>query len=154
MVMQMTSSIKEKSLKKSKRQKTLILKEGINFFNLPIIPVIIRPALEARAKELGLLINPYMVHKIKWSEEHGGLCMCDWKNRTCPCDNIPKDLVEYDGQCLCKVLVTNEKMKKIEKNKNKNTTKKTKKTKEQIEKDRARIKEAKELAKKLGCKNY
>ena len=141
----------------SKKDNTLETK-SLTFFNVPEEKAVVRPLLEKRAKELNLVINSYMEHKIKWSEDHGGRCMCDWEHRKCPCDNISKDLVKYDGECLCKVLVTNEKMKKIKKEqrtKNKKKTKKSKEkpTEEKIKKDKIKIEEAKVLAKKLGCKN-
>ena len=123
--------------------------EKVNFFNLPEEKAVVRPALKQRAKELGLIINPGMEHKIVWSESHGGRCMCDWNNRKCPCDNIQKDLAEFNGECLCKVLVTVDKMEKIKNNSNKKQKKKKEKTEEQINEDNIKIKEAKELAKKL-----
>lgn len=122
--------------------------EKIDFFSVPEEKAVIRPALEAKAKELGLIINIYMEHKIEWSETHSGRCMCDWEHRKCPCDEIAKDLIEYNGQCLCKVLVTEEKMKKIEKSQ-KAKKKKIKKTEKA---DKQKVKVSKELAKKLGCK--
>jgi len=133
------------------------MSEKINFFNVPEEKAVVRPSLEEKAKELGLVINPFMEHKIIWSEAHGGRCMCDWKGRKCPCDEISKDLVIFNEQCLCKVLVTKEKMKKIEKEQKAKSKKKAKKkkqkvTKKQVKSDDDKIKEAKALAKKLGCK--
>lgn len=146
----MKSNTKKQSSKKSKKQEIPTSNEKYDFFSLPVVKAEVRPALEEKAKELDLLINPYMTHKIVWSENHEGRCMCDWMNRKCPCDNIQKDLTEYDGECLCKVLVTKEKMKKIEEKIKNKKKKKNVKIKDTIIDD-DKIKEVKELAKKLGC---
>lgn len=88
-----------------------------DFFSCPEEPKEIRQNISIKADELGLVINPYMEHKIIWSENHGGRCMCDWKHRKCPCSEIGQDLIKYNGQCLCGVLVTKEKLEIIDKKK-------------------------------------
>ena len=68
------------------------------------------------AKDHNLVIDYGYTHKVEWMEKHGGLCFCDWKSgRVCPCNNVMSDLNKYNGQCLCGLLCTAERLKQKEK---------------------------------------
>jgi hypothetical protein len=69
----------------------------------------LRDDLEAVAKDKGLVLSPHHEHKIEKMEEMGH-CACD-STRTCPCDHIDEDLKQW-GSCLCRVLVTPERLEK------------------------------------------
>lgn len=56
-----------------------------------------------------LVLNENVIHKLDWSEEHGGRCFCDWEGRpTCPCPHVFEDMSTYGGSCLCNLLMTPE----------------------------------------------
>ena len=79
----------------------------------PLEKVEVESKVRAYAKEHGLIFDEYFLSKIRWSEEHGGRCFCNWdSDRQCPCSHVQKDLIRYNGTCLCSVLCTPEKMKK------------------------------------------
>lgn len=70
--------------------------------------------LRKYAKEHGLLVDYHVNKKVKWMEQHGGRCFCDWdSDRRCPCTHVQDDLVEFNGTCLCGALVTRDKMKRL-----------------------------------------
>lgn len=71
--------------------------------------------LEAFAKTNGLLIFDKNRWKITWMAEHHGKCFCDWQNRSCPCKTMFQDLKTFNGNCLCGVFVTPEKLKILSK---------------------------------------
>lgn len=76
---------------------------------VPLKRVEILPNLKRYAEEHGLVIDFHFMKKIKWMEEHGGVCFCAHKSdRRCPCDHIPADMKQYNGSCLCSVLNTPE----------------------------------------------
>lgn len=90
--------------------------------NAPLEKVEIKDKVRAFAKEHGLMIDPKFEHKIQWSEEHGGRCYCDWdSDRRCPCSHCMADLKRFNGNCMCSVLITPEKLRQKEKNRNKPT---------------------------------
>lgn len=122
------------------------------YTTLPIEPVNVRDKLEKIAEEYGLLINEYALNKLKWSEQHGGRCMCDWQNRTCPCTKILNDLRQYNGCCLCKLLVTPKAMELIKVNKEKAKTKKVTKPVKCTGKSKKQLAGKKVLAKINGKK--
>jgi len=63
-----------------------------------------------------LIINPYAETKIEWMEKHGRRCYCEPDgSRICPCKFCLEDIKEFNGSCLCRVFVTEDKMKRIEK---------------------------------------
>lgn len=72
--------------------------------------------LNAYSLEHGLSIDHHYDHKVEWMEKHGGLCFCDWESgRVCPCENVMSDLNKYNGQCLCGLLCTKERLEQKEK---------------------------------------
>lgn len=71
--------------------------------------------LEAFAKTNSLLIFDKNRWKITWMAEHQGKCFCDWQNRSCPCKTVFQDLKTFNGNCLCGVFVTPEKLKILSK---------------------------------------
>lgn len=80
----------------------------------PLEKVELQSKLKRYAEEHNLVIDWYHKSKILWSEEHGGRCFCDWdSDRRCPCSHIQEDLVKYNGSCLCSVLATRDKMKRL-----------------------------------------
>ena len=76
-------------------------------------PVPLGAKLEALAKQLGCLVNPYQAHKIP-DMEASGICACTPDgSRSCPCDHVVDEVLEY-GACLCRVIVTTQYLKKHE----------------------------------------
>lgn len=71
----------------------------------------LRNKLERVADKMGLVISPFHEHKIA-SMVKSGHCDCD-PDRNCPCKHIKEDVKEW-GSCLCRVLVTPERLKKQE----------------------------------------
>jgi ferredoxin-thioredoxin reductase catalytic subunit len=69
----------------------------------------LREELEAIAEAKGLEISPHHAHKIEKMEEDR-VCRCD-RTRSCPCEFIDQDLAEW-GSCMCRVLVTPERLEK------------------------------------------
>jgi hypothetical protein len=66
--------------------------------------------LEAFAKEKGLVIWDERRWKIDWMSEHNGCCACDWTHRVCPCKEIDQDLNRFNGNCMCRVFFTPERL--------------------------------------------
>jgi len=63
------------------------------------------------AYEHDLAIDTVYGHKVRWMEEHRGVCFCSWDSgRVCPCGNIEEDFEQYNGQCLCGLLLTHKKL--------------------------------------------
>lgn len=63
------------------------------------------------ARENNIEIDTGFAHKIYWMEDHKGVCFCSWDSgRVCPCGRIDSDFKEYNGQCLCGVLLTKERL--------------------------------------------
>ncbi len=88
----------------------------------PLEKVVILPKLEKYAEEHNLLIDPHYIFKIQWMEEHGGRCFCDWESdRRCPCSHCLDDLIRFNGNCMCSILITPEKLKQKEKQRNRPT---------------------------------
>ena len=76
-------------------------------------PVPLRAKLEELAKSLGCVINPYQDFKIPQMEA-SGICACTPDgSRKCPCDHVVDEVLEY-GACLCRVVVTEQYLKKHE----------------------------------------
>ena len=72
--------------------------------------------MQGFANKHKLIINPYAETKIEWMEKHGRRCYCEPDgSRICPCKFCLKDIKEFNGCCLCRVFVTEDKMKRIEK---------------------------------------
>jgi hypothetical protein len=71
----------------------------------------LRETLEAFAKDNGLLIFEKNAFKIEWMAEHQGKCFCDWQHRACPCKTVFQDLKTFNGNCLCTLFCTEEKLK-------------------------------------------
>ena len=77
----------------------------------PLGNAVVWPKLIAYAKEHDLAIDRKLSHKVDWMEEHNGVCFCDWESgRVCPCGNIGSDFDKYNGQCLCGLLLTHERL--------------------------------------------
>jgi len=75
-----------------------------------------RQKMREFADKHNLIINPYAEAKIEWMEKHGRRCHCEPDgSRICPCKFCLKDIKEFNGCCLCRVFVTEDKMKRIEK---------------------------------------
>jgi len=78
--------------------------------------------VRAYAKEHGLVVDEHYLFKIRWSEEHGGRCFCDWdSDRRCPCSRVQDDLIRFNGNCMCSVLITPQKLKQKQKQRNRPT---------------------------------
>ena len=76
---------------------------------VPLKHVEILPKIKQYAEEHGLVIDFHFMKKIKWMEEHGGVCFCAHKSdRRCPCSHIQADMKRYNGSCLCSVFNTPE----------------------------------------------
>lgn len=75
-----------------------------------------RQKMQEFASKHNLIINQYAETKIEWMEKHGRRCYCEPDgSRICPCKFCLKDIKEFSGCCLCRVFVTEDKMKRIEK---------------------------------------
>lgn len=80
----------------------------------------VRPNLKDIIEKYGLVLNPYAEFKLEWMEKHGGQCYCEPDGtRHCPCPFILSDLHKFNGSCLCTLVVTKERLQKIEKYKSK-----------------------------------
>ena len=74
------------------------------------------PKLLKYAEEHNFVIDYHYKHKVEWMEKHGGVCFCDWQSgRVCPCKNVMSDMNKYNGQCLCGLLCTKERLEQKEK---------------------------------------
>lgn len=83
---------------------------------VPELKVDLRQKMQDFADKHNLIINPYAEVRIEWMEEHGGRCYCGQDDsRICPCNFCLGDIKEFNGCCLCRVFVTKDKMKRIEK---------------------------------------
>lgn len=97
---QFISKIREKYISKHPPEKKVGMRQKIQEF----------------ADKHNLIINPYAEAKIEWMETHGGRCYCEPDgSRICPCNFCLKDIKEFNGCCLCRVFVTDDKLKRIEK---------------------------------------
>lgn len=66
------------------------------------------------AEENDLDLNPKNMFKVEWMEEHGGRCFCDpFSDRRCPCKNMLEDIKRFNGNCLCAVFMTHERLKEL-----------------------------------------
>ena len=80
--------------------------------NAPLGHVEIMSKLIAYAEENNIAVDHAFDHKVKWMEEHNGVCFCDWESgRVCPCGRIDSDFDKYNGQCLCGLLLTHDRLK-------------------------------------------
>ena len=62
------------------------------------------------AEEKGLVIWEKRLWKIDWMSQHQGRCACDWVHRVCPCPEIDQDLQRFNGNCMCRVFFTPERL--------------------------------------------
>lgn len=84
--------------------------------NIPADKVEIKANLEQFADDNNLIINPYVESKIEWMELHGGQCYCEPSGeRSCPCEHALNDVAQFNGACLCRVLVTQERLEALKK---------------------------------------
>lgn len=108
----------------------------------------LREKLEIFAKENELQIFEKNAFKIDWMIEHQGKCFCDWQARSCPCKNVFQDLKTFNGNCLCCVFVTPEKLKILSKPR-KTVTRSSEEKKQYKEKMRAKQQANEKLFDKL-----
>ena len=88
--------------------------------SVPMKSTEIRADLKRFAKENNLVLNPYTDHKIEWMEQHGGQCYCEPNgSRHCPCEQSLGDLTQFNGVCLCRVVMTPERLEALIKYKSK-----------------------------------
>lgn len=76
-------------------------------------PTPLRTRLDALAKQLGCVVNPHQEHKIPEMEASGKCACTPDGSRSCPCDLVVDEVLEY-GACLCRVIVTEQYLKKHE----------------------------------------
>ena len=77
---------------------------------------VVWPRLIEYARLNSIEIDTGLAHKVEWMEKHKGACFCDWESgRVCPCGNIVDDFKQYNGQCLCGLLLTHERLAQKEK---------------------------------------
>lgn len=83
---------------------------------VPIKSAQIRADLKKFADENKLVLNPYCDHKIEWMEQHGAQCYCEPDgSRHCPCEHSLNDLIQFNGVCLCRVVMTPERLEALKK---------------------------------------
>lgn len=91
----------------------------LNRDKAPLGNAVVWPNLIAYADEHNLVIDMKLSHKVDWMEEHNGVCFCDWDSgRYCPCGNIASDFNRYNGQCLCGLLCSKERLEQKQKQRN------------------------------------
>lgn len=64
----------------------------------------LRERINAFAVKNKFVVSEYVDHKIKWSEENENRCFCDPDHRTCPCNHVYEDMVNFNGRCLCNLI--------------------------------------------------
>lgn len=90
--------------------------------NAPLEKVEIEDKIRTFAKKHGLMLDTHYLFKVRWMEEHGSRCFCDWdSDRRCPCSHCLADLGRFNGNCMCSVLITPEKLRQKEKQRNRPT---------------------------------